>query len=364
LSSTKQRVASWIAVTAVLALVTGCAGSTGTSSSSAAGAVAAASTSDPVALNHPGLPGLKISVFAHFAAGSAKYINPDSIAIDGSTVIIGFQNVTAKDCSDGKTSTIVQYTMTGQVVKQYTVPGHNDGLRVDPSTHLLWATSCEDGNPALNVIDPSSGTITPYTFPPAPHGGGYDDVWFLNGSAFIAASNPTLDASGNNVFPAVDKITLSGSSAVLTPILMGNATATDTIAGTPTTLNENDPDSFSVDSTGQLVLIDQGASEIVFVKNPGTPQQKVSRTPVGNQLDDTVWTTAGHGRLLITDGTDNTIYWVHVNSAAGTIYTEAPNDSGVPGFIGTVDLTTGFIHPVMIGFGHPTGMAYVPDATP
>jgi hypothetical protein len=54
----------------------------------------------------------------------------------------------------------------------------------------------------------------------------------------------------------------------------------------------------------------------------------------------------------------------HVNSAAGTIYTEAPNDSGVPGFIGTVDLTTGFIHPVMIGFGHPTGMAYVPDATP
>jgi hypothetical protein len=35
----------------------------------------------------------------------------------------------------------------------------------------------------------------------------------MNGSAFIAASNPTLDASGKNVFPAVDKITLSGSSA-------------------------------------------------------------------------------------------------------------------------------------------------------
>jgi len=98
-------------------------------------------------------------------------------------------------------------------VKQYSVPGHNDGLRVDPPTHLLWATSCEDGNPALNVIDPSSETITPYTFPATPHGGGYDDVWFMNGSAFIAASNPTLDASGKNVFPAVDKITLSGSSA-------------------------------------------------------------------------------------------------------------------------------------------------------
>jgi hypothetical protein len=86
-------------------------------------------------------------------------------------------------------------------------------------------------------------------------------------------ANPTLDAGGNNVFPAVDKITLSGSTVSLTPILMGNATATDTISGQATTLNENDPDSFSVDSTGQLVLVDQGASEIVFIKNPGTPQQ-------------------------------------------------------------------------------------------
>jgi sugar lactone lactonase YvrE len=354
---------SCVAAAVVLTAVAGCSSSTATSSSPA-GAVEAASITDAVALYHPGLPGVKISVFAHFAAGTANYRNPDSIAIDGSTVFIGFQNVTAKDCSDGKTSTIVQYTMAGTVVKQYKVPGHNDGLRVDPSTHLLWATSCEDGNPALSVIDPSSGTITPYTFPAAPHGGGYDDVCFMNGSAFIAASNPTLDASGNNVFPAVDKITLSGSSAVLTPILMGNATATDTIAGGTTTLNENDPDSFSVDGQGELVLIDQGASEIVFIKNPGTPQQTVSRTPVGNQLDDTVWTTSGHGRLLITDGTSNTIYWVHVNSSAGTIYTEAPNDSGVTGFIGTVDLTTDFIHPVMIGFGHPTGMAYVPDAAP
>jgi hypothetical protein len=186
----------------------------------------------------------------------------------------------------------------------------------------------------------------------------------MNGLAFIAASNPTLDANGNNVFPAVDTVILSGSSAVLTPVLMGNATATDTISGKPTTLNESDPDSFSADNQGQLVLIDQGASEIVFIKNPGTPQQSVTRTPVGDQLDDTVWTTSGHGRLLITDGTSNTIYWVHVDSVAGTIYTEAPNDSGVPGFIGTVDLTTGFIHPVMLGFGHPTGMACpTPDSS-
>src|SRR6202022_3622417 len=100
-------------------------------------------------------------------------------------IFVGFQNVTAKDGSDNKTSTIVQYSMDGQVVRTYEVPGHNDGLRMNPSTGLLWATSNEDGNPVLVTIDPIAGTVTPYHFPPTPHGGGYDDVFFLNGVAFI-----------------------------------------------------------------------------------------------------------------------------------------------------------------------------------
>ncbi len=341
----------------------GCSSSSSGSPAASSSSAAGAKISDPVAYYHPGLPGYKISVFTRFATASTNYTAPDSIAIDGSTVFIGFQNVTAKDGSDGKTSTVVQYKMDGTPVKKFTVPGHSDGLRVDPQTHFVWATSNEDGNPALNVIDPSAGKVTPYAFPsPTPHGGGYDDVWFLNGKAFIAASNPTLDASGNNVFPAVDQIALSGANAVLTPVLMGNASATDTIAKTPVTLNLTDPDSFSVDASGNLVLVSQGDSTLITIKNPGTPQQSVTKTPVGNQLDDTVWTTSAHGRLLVTDGSTNAIYWVHVDSPAGTIFTEAPDDSGVPGFIGTVDLTTGFVHPVMIGFAKPTGMAYVPDA--
>jgi hypothetical protein len=360
MSASKRRVTTLTIGAVVTAAIAGCSGSPATPTASASSAATLTSV-DPVAVYHPGLPGYKISVFTHFAAGGAKFINPDSIAIDGTSVFVGFQNVTAKDGSDGKTSTIVQYTMDGTLVKQFVVPGHNDGLRVDPQTRLVWASSNEDGNPALNVIDPSSGQITAYSFPATPHGGGYDDMYFLNGMTFIAASNPNLDANGNNVFPAVDKITLSGSQAVLTPILMGNATATDTIAAKSTTLNEVDPDALSVDNQGQLVLVDQGGSELVFIKNPGTPQQSVTRTPVGDQLEDTVWTTVGHGRLLVTDGQSNAIYWIHVDSAAGTIYTEAPNDSGVPGFIGIVDLTTGFVHPVMIGFLHPTGMAYIPD---
>ncbi len=354
-----------MAGSALMVGVAGCSSSRATTSTAGPKTVSSvgAAISDPIAKFHPGLPGYKISVFARFATASSNYINPDSIAVDGTTIYIGFQNVTAKDGTDNKTSTIVQYTMDGKAVKTFPVPGHNDGLRVDPQTHLVWASSNEDGSPALNVIDPSSGKVTAYTFPsPTPHGGGYDDIWFMNGMAFIAASNPSLDGNGNNTFAAIDKIALSGTTVVLTPILMGNATATDTISQQPTTLNENDPDSFSVDDQGQLVLIDQGASEMVFIKNPGTPQQSVTRTPVGDQLDDTVWATSAHGRLLITDGTSNAIYWVHVDKPAGTIFTQAPNDSGVVSFIGMVDLTTGFVRPVMIGFGKPTGMAYIPDA--
>lgn len=358
MGSSMQRVAAVVAGTALTAFVAGCSGSPAPVPTSRVTTTAV----DPVALFHPGLPAYKISVFTHFASGNQKFLNPDSIALDGNTIYIGFQNVTAKDGTDHKTSTIVEYKMDGTLVNQFSVPGHNDGLRVDPQTHLVWATSNEDGNPVLNVIDPASGKITPYTFPPTPHGGGYDDVYFMNGMAFIAASNPTLDASGNNVFPALDRITLSGSTAVLTPILMGNATATDTISGKQVTLNLTDPDSLSVDSKGQLVLVSQGDSELVFIKNPGTPQQTVSRTLVGNQLDDTVWSTSDHGRLLVTDGTSNAIYWLHVDSTAGTIYTQAPDDSGVVGFVGTVDLTTGFIRPGMIGFGKATGMAFIPDS--
>jgi hypothetical protein len=353
-----QRLAAIAAVVAVPAFLAGCTSSPAPAATTSSTPAAAG---DPLALYHPGLAAYKISVFARFAEGSNQFRNPDSIALDGSTIYIGFQNVTAKDGTDHKTSTIVQYKMDGTVVKQFSVPGHNDGLRVDPTTHLVWATSNEDGNPVLNVIDPASGTVTPYTFPATPHGGGYDDVYFMNGKAFIAASNPTLDASGTNVFPALDTITLSGSKAVLTPILMGSAKATDTISGASVTLNLTDPDSLTVDNKGQLVLVSQADSELVFIKNPGTPQQSVSRTLVGDQLDDTVWSTSDHGRLLVTDGNSNAIYWVHVDGSAGTIYTQAPDDSGVVGFVGTVDLTTGFVRPTMIGFGKATGMAFIPD---
>ena len=306
------------------------------------------------------LPGYQVSLFTR---QTSPFIGPDSLVVDNGFVYIDYQNTTAKDCTDKNSSTVVQYDMNGKVLKTFTVPGHSDGMRADPSIHLLWVTSCEDGNPKFVTIDPASGTITPYTLPPTPHGGGYDDLCFVNGMVFIAASNPNLNAAGVNVFPAIDKITLNNGKVNLTPVLMGNATATDLIANAKTTLNEVDPDSMTVDSSGQLVLVNQAGSELVFLKNPGTPQQTVSRVPVGNQLDDTVWVTSSQGRLLIADGTTGNTYWISVpRFVPGSVYTQAPDDSGVVGFVGAVDLKTGFVTPVVIGFVKATGMLFVPNS--
>jgi hypothetical protein len=333
-----------------------------TSSNQTTATTPSASTGSPSS-QQPGdfglaaLPGYTISLFAR---STGAFAGPDSLVVDNGYVYIDYQNTTAKDCTDKFTSTVVQYDMNGKMLKTFTVPGHSDGMRADPSTHLLWVTSCEDGNPKFLTIDPTSGTVTPYTFPPTPQGGGYDDLCFLNGMTFIAASNPNLNPAGVNVFPAIDKITLSNGKVNLTPVLMGNATATDLIAKSKVQLNLIDPDSMAVDAKGQLVLVNQAGSQLVFLQNPGTPQQTVTSIPVGDQLDDTVWAPSSPGRLLVTDGTIGNTYWI--NAHPGTVYTQAPDDSGTVGFVGVIDMSTGFVTPVVIGFANATGMIFVPNS--
>jgi hypothetical protein len=171
------------------------------------------------------VPGYQVSLFASAGTGLK---NPDSVAVDGNRVFIDYQNVTSKTGGDGKFSTVLEYNMGGHELHRWNVSGHSDGMRIDPATHLIWTTSNEDGNPTFALIDPKANTVTPYAFPtPTPHGGGYDDLYFVGGKAFVAASNPQ---NSPNTAPAVDEIALNKGQIILTPILFGNATALDTIA--------------------------------------------------------------------------------------------------------------------------------------
>lgn len=320
-----------------------------------------ANTVAPATSGVVGLPGYDISVFAK---GTKAYYNPDSVEVDGKYVWIGYQNTTAKDGTDGKSSTIVEYTLQGKVVHTYSVLGHCDGMRIDPKTHLVWATSNEDGNPMLAIINPKTKSVKEYKFPATPHGGGYDDMVFLNGQIFIAASNPTLNNAGVNVFPAVDRMALVNGAIVLTPILYGNSTALDTIANQKVTLNLTDPDSMTVDNQGNLVQVDQADAQLIVVHNPGTATQTVTRTTVGTQIDDTIWMPASEGRMLIVDTKLNATYAVTIDKTGftrGTVYTESPADSGVAGYVGTVNLKTGTIVPVIIGLVSPSGLGFIPE---
>src|SRR6202163_3613935 len=101
-----------------------------------------------------------VSVFATSIPGVD--FAPDSIAVWNGNVFVGYGDGAAPDGSDGKSSTIVEYRANGDVVRTYTVPGHNDGLRVNPKTKKLWAMQNEDGNPNIVIINPRTGTQTLY----------------------------------------------------------------------------------------------------------------------------------------------------------------------------------------------------------
>jgi hypothetical protein len=305
-----------------------------------------------------GVHGYDVNVFAR---GTKKYYNPDSVEVVGKYVFVGYQNNGLPDGSNHVPSTIVAYTFYGQVVHVLSVPGHCDGLRYDPYTHQLWATSNEDANPILTVINLNNWATKQYSFPATLHGGGYDDMAFANGIAFFAASNPTLNSAGINTAPAVVKVMIKNEKVVVTPVLYGNATATDIATGQKVKLNLTDPDSMSIASNGDVVQDSQGDAELVFLHNAGTAKQTVSRLNLGTQVDDTLWIPQVHGRLIIVDSKQNAIYTVTDKNGfmRGSIYTEAPSDSGVAGFVGIVDPKTGTITPVIIGLTSPTGLGFI-----
>lgn len=297
-----------------------------------------------------------------FATGVANvYFQPDSIALLDGHVFIGYGNGAAPDGSDGKSSTIVEYKMNGDVVTTYSVVGHNDGLRVNPQTKQLWAMQNEDGNPNLVIIDTIKGTQTVYTFGPTPHGGGYDDIAFRGSDVFVSASNP---ANNPNYAPAVVRATISGGVVNVSEALNASAIATDIPTDTPVTLNLQDPDSMIFNPIGDLVLDSQADAELMIVHHPGFIDQSVYHLALtlngtAAQVDDTIFATSTHGTILVSDrdsGAAGVVYAISKNIfAPADAYTAAPTS------VGNLDFNTGVITNVVTGMVGPHGMAFVPE---
>jgi hypothetical protein len=337
----------------------------------------------------PILAGYNVSLFAN---GGTVATSPDSLEWDGTTLWVGYQNNSSKTGGPNEgTSTIIGYGLNGTQKASFSVPGHCDGVRVDPSTGLVWASSNEDANPVLNSYNPDSGVITPYTFPnPTPHGGGFDDMAFINGKLFIAASNPqNFNAQGLNSASAVYQVIFDGGTGVnLAGVVPGNFANPDPATnGQLPTANLTDPDSMTTDMSGDLVLVSQADNLIVVVTNPGETNQTVWPYVMPTQLDDTVWIKNPAGVLFVADIHSDNIYAVQPTTPwnVGDIWTELPDDSSITNLLGTVASAaidggtatqpaypnfatwsaglppnTGVISPVAIGLNKPSGLLFVP----
>jgi len=298
---------------------------------------------------------------ATFAKGTTAYSQPDSIVQWRNSVLIGFANGVAKDGSDGKSSTIVQYSLSGAVQRTFSVLGHNDGLRVIGDDQL-WALENEDGNPSLIVIDLESGTQTSYALA-SPHGGGYDDLRVVGDDIYITASNPNLDANGVNEFPALVRAKLSGGSVDLEPVLYGNSPAIDITTGNSITLNLTDPDSLSVDPRGNIVVDSQADAVLVFVRYPLAHNQtagqiRITTDNIATTIDDTVFAPRGKSYALFSDIGTNTVYRLDspgFGFEPGTAY----STSDTAGTVNVLNLDNGNLTPIATGFNSTRGMIFV-----
>lgn len=311
-------------------------------------------------------PGFHLRVFATAPANTSA---PDSIIVVGNTLWVGFGNGAAKDGSSGS-STVVEYTPAGSIVRQVTIPGHNDGLRLDPTSGMLVALQNEDANPTIAYINPANGAVTaPIPLKSLNGGGGFDDMAFVNGRMFTSASNPTLDAKGINHAPAIAQIIATGRGYTYQTLLEGDANAIDAVSDTPVRLNLTDPDSLTVTPDGSILMTDQQDSQLVLVRVGRSKGPFVTRVPLLSnvQVDDTVFATASTGTLYMTDTGANEIFAITSQRfQVGKPYsasTGVPASGGigpVPPFVGQLYLDTGAIVPIAgpNGFMTPHGLAF------
>ena len=293
--------------------------------------------------------GYSISLFAAAPVGAT---NPDSIAVVGGNVFVGYGNSAATDGSSGS-STIAEFDSQGHLIGTTSVAGHNDGLRYNAATGQLWSLQNEDANPTLILINPNTLAQSPAMgFSATPHGGGYDDAAFSGTQAFISASNP---ANNPNSQPAIVSATVGGSTVSVAGILNGNASATSINSGSTVTLNLQDPDSLIFAPDGRLVLDSQADDELVFLTNPGTGGQSVQVLALSNSVDDTVFVGSGPECVLVSDRNANNVDEVCGAFTTGQALSAAADDN----FLGALDLATGLLTPIVTGLDSPHGLALI-----
>jgi hypothetical protein len=315
-------------------------------------------------------PGYSVSTFASPPSlGIVQATAPDSIAVDasGKHVFVGYNNGTVKDGSVPGLSTVVEYSSSGTFLHYWQMSGHNDGLKIDPANGAVWALQNEDGHPNLFVINPKTTAAIAYTFATPDNGGsgtpgGYDDITFLRGKAYLTESSPDSTSTGSAVVqvklpqdPAV-----SNQVIIVRQVLPNNATATNS-SGQVEHLFLSDPDSMTANGNN-LVFTSSGDNEILTIHNPGAHQvvsvvHVHNATPSPVEVDDTFFTPNSRGAILVVDS-GGTVYKITGSAVTKGLVLSSGDASQT---LGTLDPKTGLFTPIITGFaGQPKGLAFLP----
>jgi hypothetical protein len=305
-----------------------------------------------------------------FATGSeAAGKAPDSVTMGANSIWVEYGNgadSTGK-LPNGGSSTIVQYSMLGQIEHSYTIPGSVDGLKYDPASGLVFALKNQDANSKLYTIDPQTNTVSGPMSYAAPYvsgaasSRGYDDVAFDHGKVYLSYTNPTN--VGDPVVQQLDNGNDPSGSLKTTTILRLGDTGTNMVTGQVNQpLPVADPDSLKTLSNGSLILTSDHDASLTIINHPGTAQQSASfvNLPAGaSGLDDAIMPTSTSGTFYISNGGGNDVLKVDVTGLnTKDIYLSVGSDNAVD----QLDPTTGALTPVITGLNAPAGLMFIPAA--
>ena len=383
--------ATWLGATVVAAGLLGMAGCSSSSSSSPSANASASPASKSIAVRQIAFGTTLKHSFQPNGTGATitgSLTQPDDIVALGGKLYVGFQNSVGPQGeaapSGNLDGTLVEFTPTGSVVKQWDLTGKIDGMGANPATGQVIVTVNEDSKSSLYTV--SGGTVTHYTYSPSPlpHMGGTDAVAVDQGKILITASAPGTGGKAPASAAAVYVVTLNAGTktATATPFFADNATATGVNApnaGKTVTLALTDPDSNLVvpsgspSFAGDFMLNSQGDLELIFSDASG---QNLQVLKLSNPVDDSAWATSASGTLYTTDSGADSVDAITGPFKPGTVYTavapcnanSAPAVCPVsgsatygPNYLGTIDLKTGAVGKVtVVGPVAPKGMVFVP----
>ncbi len=296
-----------------------------------------------------------------FATGTNGATQPDSLTLGTNSLWAEYGNGAASDGSSGS-STIVQYSLNGDVLQTLRLPGLADGLKVDPNTGRVFALQNQDGNSTLSLIDPASGQVSaPMTYADASTTRGHDDVAFLNGQVYLSYTNPT--GAGDPVLQRLLNGDTPIGSLVTANVLADGATGTNIATGqTDQPIPLSDPDSLKSTPNGDLVLTSEADKTFTIISRPGTAAQSErfvspQNLPTGSTLDDVIIPRSSSGTFYVSNSETNQVEAYHVSGL---------NTSDAYASVGTeivqVDLQTGKTTPVIVGLSGSHGLAFQADA--